>query len=283
MGLNDGSISSYTVSVYELKESGFDFGLDKYEIFDEKYRETLNNTIINTFLWREICYTLPGKWRQQLQTRMSTIMRNKYNALYKAKSKEFDMLTDTNFSEILKRDIDNSSNSKVNSTGSVNTANNSKEDSETETNTDNASSDTTKTDNTSDKTTDTTVLQSTFPSEKMIAGNLSDDVYVNGMTNQKGSENNVENNNTVNSTNSNSDTTSTTNTSNTGTSDTSSTNSNDSNSSSTTQEEYTKTTAGNKSGKSFPELLIKYREFINKFNLDQQVCDDLKDLFINIW
>ena len=43
-------MAKYTVTILSLQKNNFDFGLDTYPIFDENYRETLNNNILNYYL-----------------------------------------------------------------------------------------------------------------------------------------------------------------------------------------------------------------------------------------
>ena len=39
-------MAHYTITIQTLINNGFDFKLDNYPIFDENYRETLNNKIL---------------------------------------------------------------------------------------------------------------------------------------------------------------------------------------------------------------------------------------------
>ena len=43
--------SVFTVSVAELIENNFDFGLEDYEIFDEGYRTILNKKILDYYMF----------------------------------------------------------------------------------------------------------------------------------------------------------------------------------------------------------------------------------------
>ena len=49
-----------------------------------------------------------------------------------------------------------------------------------------------------------------------------------------------------------------------------------------TQETYTRITKGSSAGLPFSKAMIQLKEFYDKFELDQQVCDELRDLFINV-
>lgn len=62
---------------------GYDLGLADYPIFDEKYRETLNNRIIDHFRYRRIAAETPAMFIFYLNRRLSERMPT-YNAIYKA-------------------------------------------------------------------------------------------------------------------------------------------------------------------------------------------------------
>ena len=46
--------SKYTAVIHNLREQGFDFGLNDYPIFDESYREKLNKKILDHYDFYEI-------------------------------------------------------------------------------------------------------------------------------------------------------------------------------------------------------------------------------------
>lgn len=73
----------YTVMVVDLLKKGFDFGLNNYPIFDESYREQLNNKIIDHYAFEEIGFDTPERFRFELNKSMNEIMPY-YNELYKA-------------------------------------------------------------------------------------------------------------------------------------------------------------------------------------------------------
>ena len=85
-------MSKYTTTIYYLKNNGFDFELNEYPIFDEDYRETLNNLILDNFLMDEIGFETPALFRHYLKTKLNEIMPY-YNILYKA---QFDMINNSN-------------------------------------------------------------------------------------------------------------------------------------------------------------------------------------------
>lgn len=111
-------MAKYTMTVYDLKMRGFNFGLTDYPIFDEEYRTVLNNLILDNYMTYEIGFETPLMFRHYLNTKMRTIMP-KYNELFKA---QMQMLTDgvfnnTNLTEQLRRNVENNGKSKSTSDG----------------------------------------------------------------------------------------------------------------------------------------------------------------------
>lgn len=74
-------VSKYTTQLRWMVESGFDLQLTEYPIFNEAYREKLNQKIIDHFYFREIGFETPGLFRNRLKVRMNEIMPY-YNQLY---------------------------------------------------------------------------------------------------------------------------------------------------------------------------------------------------------
>lgn len=66
-------------------------GLDTYPIFDEAYRSTLNQNIIDTYWNREIAYESGDMFTLALRARMNLRMPY-YNKLYTSELKDFDPL-----------------------------------------------------------------------------------------------------------------------------------------------------------------------------------------------
>lgn len=83
MALNYHKGATYTVEVGSLVENGFDLGLADYPIFDEAYRQTLNNKIIEHYWWREIGQETPQAFKMMLNRTMAEIMPY-YNQLYES-------------------------------------------------------------------------------------------------------------------------------------------------------------------------------------------------------
>lgn len=79
-------MARYTVTILTLQKNNFDFGLTSYPIFDESYRETLNNNILNYYLESEIGVETAELFKRLLNDRMNLIMP-KYNKMYLAQDK----------------------------------------------------------------------------------------------------------------------------------------------------------------------------------------------------
>ena len=82
-------MSKYTVQLRWLIENNFDLGLQDYPIFDESYRETLNNKIKDHFYFREIGFETPELFKNRLNEKMDNIMPY-YNQLYESQKIEIE-------------------------------------------------------------------------------------------------------------------------------------------------------------------------------------------------
>lgn len=82
-------MAEYTMELGELVNAGYYIPLDKYPIFDERYRPVLNDKIIDHYYTREICCPEPQRFSRYLERRMNEIMPY-YNQLYVSALKEFD-------------------------------------------------------------------------------------------------------------------------------------------------------------------------------------------------
>lgn len=93
-------MAHYTITIKTLQDNNFDFGLNNYPIFDENYRATLNNNILNYYFESEIGVETPALFKKLLNDRMQLIM-NKYNVMYKAQKEllEHDLLNNVNLRE----------------------------------------------------------------------------------------------------------------------------------------------------------------------------------------
>lgn len=108
-----------------ILEIGYDFGLNDYPIFDESYRQTLNNNIINTFYFSEICEETVARWAIRFKNKMNVIMPY-YNKLYESQLIEIDPLSKIKETKSItdKANGNNTTNGKENLTGTTNTTNN---------------------------------------------------------------------------------------------------------------------------------------------------------------
>lgn len=121
-------MAHYTVTILSLQKNNFDFGLQNYPIFDENYRNTLNNNILNYYLESEIGVETAELFKRLLNDRMALIMP-KYNKMYQAQDDllQNGLLNNVNLTESMDRDTSNTSaqtdNGHATQTGSS-TANN---------------------------------------------------------------------------------------------------------------------------------------------------------------
>lgn len=76
-------MAKYTATLGDIVESGFDLGLDDYPIFDENYRVTLNDKIIEHYWDYEIGRETAYSFKRILNMALNEIMP-KYNKFYKA-------------------------------------------------------------------------------------------------------------------------------------------------------------------------------------------------------
>lgn len=111
-------MAKYTTTIRNLMDNNFDFGLKNYPIFDEDYREVLNNKILMHYYMDEIGFETAGLFKVYLNNKMNEIMPY-YNELYK---KQKDLLLNfdktTNMTETFTRDNTTNTNTTSNSTSS---------------------------------------------------------------------------------------------------------------------------------------------------------------------
>ena len=149
-------MATYTTEIRRLVESHFDLGLKNYPIFDESYRQTLNDKSINHYYFREIGFETAGLFKFYLNQKMAEIMPY-YNQLYKSQLLEFNPFY--NVDKTTKNDGVKNANS--NSVGNSTTTGSSEYDNTstndtlkngntTNANTDKTTSDTTNTNNNTD-------------------------------------------------------------------------------------------------------------------------------------
>ena len=190
---------------------------EDFPIFDENYREILNQAFINYYMFREIAFVNPQIFKIKLNQRFDLIMRNKYNDLYKAKMTDFNPLFNVDMTETYEHTIENTNNATLtgnnktnsksnitsnttdnitsentlkntsnttNNTSNSNTTTNTNNNTVTSTSTDNSSSDNTLSNN---KTNNTNNLQlnSSFPSEELTENDISDNLFLDSAIKQK--------------------------------------------------------------------------------------------------
>lgn len=104
-------MAHYTITIKTLKDNGFDFGLQNYPIFNESYRNTLNNNILNYYYENEIGFETAELFKFYLNNTMQLIMP-KYNEMYKAQEKAvIDLLGNVDLYEETRRQNQNTTNS----------------------------------------------------------------------------------------------------------------------------------------------------------------------------
>ena len=67
-------MAHYTITIQSLINNKFDFQLDKYPIFDENYRKTLNDKILNHYYDAEIGFETAPLFRHYLLSKLNEIM-----------------------------------------------------------------------------------------------------------------------------------------------------------------------------------------------------------------
>lgn len=113
-------MAKYTVTILTLQKNNFNFGLTSYPIFDEAYRNTLNNNILNYYLESEIGVETAELFKRLLNDRMTLIMP-KYNKMYQAQQELLlnGILGNVNLTETLEREVDSSSNQEDSGTSTT--------------------------------------------------------------------------------------------------------------------------------------------------------------------
>ena len=97
-------MAKYTITIKTLIDNNFDFQMTDYPIFDETYRETLNNNILHHYYENEIGFETAPLFRFYLNQKLNEIMPY-YNELYKVQKKLIDdklLLNNVNLTEELK-------------------------------------------------------------------------------------------------------------------------------------------------------------------------------------
>lgn len=96
-------MAKYTITIKSLIDNNFDFKMDSYPIFDETYRNTLNQNILYHYYENEIGFETAPLFRFYLNQKLNEIMPY-YNELYKVQKKLIDenlLLNNVNLTESL--------------------------------------------------------------------------------------------------------------------------------------------------------------------------------------
>lgn len=111
-------MSKYTITIKNLMKNHFDFGLQDYPIFNEEYRETLNNNILYAYFEDEIGFETPELFKVYLNRTMNRIM-NYYNNLYLAQENllKEGIFNNVNYTETSNRNLTSNSTSNSNTKG----------------------------------------------------------------------------------------------------------------------------------------------------------------------
>lgn len=97
-------MAKYTITIKRLIDNNFDFQMTNYPIFNENYREILNNNILHHYYENEIGFETAPLFRFYLNQKLNEIMPY-YNELYKVQKKLIDdklLLNNVNLTEELK-------------------------------------------------------------------------------------------------------------------------------------------------------------------------------------
>lgn len=96
-------MAKYTITIKTLIDNNFNFKMDSYPIFDENYRNTLNQNILYHYYENEIGFETAPLFRFYLNQKLNEIMPY-YNELYKVQKKLIDenlLLNNINLTEQL--------------------------------------------------------------------------------------------------------------------------------------------------------------------------------------
>ena len=107
-------MAKYTITIKTLIDNNFDFKMDSYPIFDENYRNALNQNILYHYYENEIGFETASLFRFYLNQKLNEIMPY-YNELYKVQKKLIDenlLLNNVNLTETLHGSNTTETNSK---------------------------------------------------------------------------------------------------------------------------------------------------------------------------
>lgn len=277
-------MSKYTTELRYLIESNFDLGLDDYPIFDESYRELLNQKIINHYYFREIGMETAELFKRYLNQTMREIMPY-YNQLYKSELLEFNPFYNVDKTITADKNNNHVSDFIGNVTGKNqqitdsenNQINNSKQQTATSANSVGESvGNSTSTDKNKNVASDT-------PQGFLSINSIDNNTYATtaemtkaeSINNSKATSNNSENGITDQTTAD--ETKATANSESNATTETDTANKTTSND----FENYVNHVVGKSEGETYSEMLIKFRETF--LNIDMMIIDELKTCFMMIY
>ena len=277
-------MSKYTTELRYLIENNFDIGLKDYPIFDENYREPLNQKIINHYYFREIGMETAELFKRYLNNTMREIMPY-YNQLYKSELLEFNPFY--NVDKTVTADKNNNSVSDF--VGNISGKNTQTADTEnTQTNngkqqTTTAATSTGESVGNSTTTNKNKNVSSDTPQGFLSINSIDNETYASAaemgnaesINNSKATSNNAENGIT--------DQTTADETKATGNSKSNATTETDTANKTTSNdfENYISHVIGKSEGETYSEMLMKFRETF--LNIDMMIIDELEELFFGLW
>lgn len=116
-------MSRYTIELRYLIEGNYDLGLKNYPIFDESYREQLNNKIIQHYYFREIGFETEALFKNRLNQKMNEIMPY-YNQMYESSKLKIDPLSTIDLEEVFSRKSKTTGEGTSSTSGTGNNTNN---------------------------------------------------------------------------------------------------------------------------------------------------------------
>lgn len=116
-------MSRYTIELRYLIEGNYELGLKDYPIFDESYREQLNNKIIQHYYFREIGFETEALFKNRLNQKMNEIMPY-YNQMYESSKLKIDPLSTIDLEEVFSRKSKTTGEGTSSTSGTGNNTNN---------------------------------------------------------------------------------------------------------------------------------------------------------------
>ena len=113
-------MAKYTITIKSLLDNNFDFGLQNYPIFNESYRNILNNNILNHYYENEIGFETANLFKFYLNQKLNEIMPY-YNTLYQAQE---EIIKDNLFNNVDLKETSNRTNKTNTNSTSTSTSNN---------------------------------------------------------------------------------------------------------------------------------------------------------------